>query len=158
MSTAPSGYSRAQIALHWLTAVAVLVAWFTQEAMEETAEAVWEAGGGPFPTVHTVAGFSAFVLILGRLWLRRRRGAPEPQGSERVRMAATWGHRLLYALVLLVPSLGALTWFGGFQDLGEVHELAAQALLVVALGHAAMALWHQYGKKDGTLMRMLRPE
>lgn len=156
--TTRTGYSRTQITLHWLTAIAVLVAWFTHEGMEDVAEAAWRANEGPFPTVHTVAGALAMILIITRIILRRRRGAPEPQGSEMAKLAATWGHRLIYALVLIVPLLGAATWFGGFRDLSDIHEIAAKSLMLAALGHATMAIWHQFGKKDGTLMRMLRPE
>ena len=153
-----TGYSLTHIVLHWLTAIAVLVAWFSHEAMEDIAEKAWDAGTGPFPTVHTIAGALAMVFILVRLFLRHRRGAPEPAGSEMVKMAATWGHRLLYALVIIVPLLGAATWFGGFKDLSDIHELAAKALMLAALGHALMSIWHQFVKKDGTLMRMFRPE
>ncbi|MCW1950182.1 MAG: cytochrome b/b6 domain-containing protein [Octadecabacter sp.] len=156
--TTRSGYSRTQIILHWLTVVAVLVAWFTHEGMEDVAKAAWRANEGPFPTVHTVAGALAFLMIVARLILRRRRGAPEPQGTEMAKLAATWGHRLIYALVIIVPLLGAATWFGGVRNLSDLHEIAAKGLMLAALGHAAMAIWHQFGKKDGTLMRMLRPE
>ena len=156
--TERTGYSLTQITLHWLTAIAVLVAWFTHEAMEDIARAAWRAGDGPFPTVHTIAGALAMVFILVRLFLRYRRGAPEPKGSDLVKLGAKWGHRLLYALVIIVPLLGAATWFGGFRDLSDLHEIAAKALMLVALGHAAMSIWHQFVKKDGTLMRMIKPE
>ena len=74
-----------------------------------------------------------------------------------MQQAAVWGHRLLYVLMLAVPALGAAAWYGGIEDAGEVHELAGNALMIVALGHAAVALWHQYVRRDGTLTRMLRP-
>lgn len=153
-----TGYSITQITLHWLTAIAILVAWFTHEKMEEIAKAAWRAGEGPFPTIHTAAGALAMVLIITRLVLRRRRGAPEPQGTGFNKAAAIWGHRLLYALVIVVPLLGAATWFGGFRDLSDLHEIAAKGLMLAALGHAVMAVWHQFAKKDGTLMRMIRPQ
>lgn len=155
--TLSPGYSRAQIALHWLTAIGVLTAWFTHEAMEEIARSIWRAGGTPVPTVHTISGFLVLVMVLARLWLRRRHGAPAPEGSDTMRAAAVWGHRALYALLIAVPLAGILSWFGGIRDLGEVHGVLGNALLLVALGHAAVALWHHYGRKDGTLMRMLRP-
>ncbi len=155
---APAGYSRVQIALHWLTAVGVLVAWFTHDAMEDIAKAAWEAGQEPFPTVHSVAGISVFFLVVIRLVLRARRGAPDPEAEGAMRTAAIWGHRALYLLLLGVPLGGFLTWIVGFHDLGEVHGLAGQALLLLALGHAVVALWHHYGLKDGTLRRMMRPE
>jgi cytochrome b561 len=153
-----TGYSVTQIVLHWLTAAAILTAWFTHDAMEDIAMAAWDAGQAPFPTIHTASGALAMVLIIARLIIRRRRGAPEPEGTEFNKMAATWGHRLLYALVIIVPLLGAATWFGGFSNLSDVHEIAAEALMFAALGRAAMAIFHQFVKKDGTLMRMLRPQ
>lgn len=156
--TTRTGYSITQITLHWLTLIAVLVAWFTHEAMEDIARAAWDTGSGPFPTVHTVAGALAMIFILTRLVLRYRRGAPEPQGSQLAKSAATWGHRAIYALVIIVPMLGAATWFGGFRGLSDLHEIAAKALMLAAIGHALMAIWHQYGKKDGSLMRMIQPE
>lgn len=152
----PSGYSRLQITLHWLTAIGVLIAWFTHDAMEDIAEATWKANEAPFPTVHTMAGMTVFLLVVIRLVVRHRQGAPEPAGSGAQALAAIWGHRVIYALVLAVPLIGFLTWIIGIRNLSGLHELTAKALMLVALGHAAMALWHQYIKKDGTLARMMR--
>ena len=151
------GYSRAQIALHWLTAIGVLTAWFTHERMIENLTALQETGGEPYPTIHSVAGITVFFLVLARLWLRHRHGAPEPNAEGLQLQAAIWGHRLLYLLLLAVPLGGFLTWIVGLHGLAFGHGLAGQALLAVALGHTLMALWHQYGKKDGTLLRMMRP-
>ena len=149
-------YSRSQIILHWITAIAVIVAFVSHDAMVATASAAWDAGEPPTPTLHTMAGAIAFVTILIRLWLRRRQGVPAPLGSDFNRTAAEWGHRLLYALVIVVPLLGALTWFADIRDLSPVHMWAGRALMLLALGHAAMAIFHQVVKKDGTLMRMFR--
>lgn len=151
-----TGYALSQIILHWLTALGVLVAWFTHEAMEDIARAAWKAGQDPFPTVHTVAGISVFVLVVIRLVVRHRTGAPEPTGEGMQLQAAKWGHRLLYVLVFLTPLVGFVTWILGFKDMSELHEITAQGLMIVALGHAAIAIWHQYVKKDGTLMQMIR--
>lgn len=154
---APKGYSTTQIALHWLTLIAVLTAWFTHEAMEEIAETVREAGGDPFPTVHTAAGALVLLIALARLVIRLRRGAPEPEGEGLQKTGAVWGHRLLYLMMIAVPVGGGIMWFGGVEALAEGHGLAGKALMVIFLGHAAMALWHHYVKRDGTLRRMLRP-
>ena len=150
-------YTRVQIALHWLTAATVLTAYFTHDAMEEIAREIWRAGGTPVPTVHTIAGFLTFLLVLARLTLRWRRGGPEPLAEGAARTAAVWGHRLLYLLLIAVPLGGVLTWFGGLRDLGELHGLAGKALMIVAAGHAAIALVHHFVLKDGTLRRMLNP-
>jgi cytochrome b561 len=71
--------------------------------------------------------------------------------------AATWGHRGLYLLLVAVPALGLAAWFGGLRALGDVHQVAANVLMIAAAAHAFMALWHQFVIKDGLLLRMLRP-
>ena len=55
-----------------------------------------------------------------------------------------------------VPALGAITWFGGIDATADFHVLAMNAMMLLALGHAAMALLHQFILKDGLLVRMLR--
>jgi cytochrome b561 len=59
--------------------------------------------------------------------------------------------------MLAVPLGGLCTYFLGL-DVGDLHELGANVLMVVILGHALMALYHQYVLKDGVLSRMMRPE
>jgi cytochrome b561 len=156
--TERTGYSLTQIILHWLTAIGVITAFLTHDAMKEAFKALRDTGGAPYPTPHTIAGFTVFLLVAIRLFLRARRGAPEPSASGLQLQAATWGHRLLYALLLAVPLLGFFTWIVGITGLSDVHGFLGQSLMVVALGHALVAIWHQFGKKDGTLTRMLRPE
>ena len=39
----------------------------------------------------------------------------------------------------------------------DVHALLANVLMVVAGGHALIALYHQYVLKDRLLLRMMRP-
>ncbi len=154
----PAGYSRTQIILHWITAIAILITFLTHDAMIAAVAAARDSGTAPFPTLHTAAGMVAFFAILIRLWLRRRRGAPAPQGAAFNQMAAEWGHRLLYALLVIVPILGALNWFGGLQALEPLHKYAGRGLILLSLGHALMAIFHQVVKKDGTLMRMVRAD
>ena len=38
----------------------------------------------------------------------------------------------------------------------EVHEVAAYALIALAVGHVAAAIYHQVALKDGVLLRMMR--
>ncbi|EPX87339.1 Cytochrome B561 [Rubellimicrobium thermophilum DSM 16684] len=59
--------------------------------------------------------------------------------------------------MLAVPLGGALVWYLGANSLGELHELAGNALFVLALAHAALALFHHYVLRDGLLVRMIRP-
>lgn len=159
MSRSPDAYSRLQIALHWGVAVLIAIAWFSHEDMGRTLRDRIEAGttGLDGATVHTVAGGLVLLFVLWRLAVRLKRGAPEPSGSPAVVTAAHWGHRALYFLMLAVPALGAAAWYGHLRDLGEIHEIAAQVLMLTVLGHIAMAIWHEAVKKDGTMRRMVRP-
>lgn len=159
--TRRTGYSTAQITLHWLTAILIFAAWFTHENMGRALKTRLDSGatGTEGNTLHVWLGGAAFAVILIRLLVRAIQGAPGPlPGTTRaMEAAALWGHRLLYLLMLAAPALGALAWYGGVKAAGEVHELAGSALFFLALGHAAVAIWHQYIKRDGALTRMTHP-
>lgn len=152
------GYSGIQIALHWLIAVLILVAWLSGEGAEEAMEAV-ENGGVVGFVPHVAFGLAILLLVVVRILVRLSRGAPTAPGTPGSLsvMAADWGHRLIYLLMVAVPLGGASVFFLGLE-VGEIHSLAANILMLVVLGHALMALYHQYVLKDGLLRRMMRAE
>jgi cytochrome b561 len=153
-----AGYSTLQIALHWAIAVLILAAWLSGEGAEEAVEAIEDGGAAGF-VPHVAFGLSILALVILRVVVRLSRGAPAAPGvpgSPQVKLA-DWGHRLLYLLMIAVPLGGASVWFLGL-DVGEIHGLFANVLLIVALGHAVMALYHQYVLKDGLLRRMIWAE
>ena len=153
-----TGYSGLQIALHWVVAILILVAWLSAEGAEEAMEAVEDGGAVGF-VPHVAFGLAILALVVVRILVRLSRGAPaapgEP-GSLAVK-AADWGHRLINLLMIAVPLGGASVFFLGL-DVGDVHGLAANVLMLVVLGHALMALYHQYILKDGLLRRMMKAE
>lgn len=153
-----TGYSGLQIALHWVVAILILVAWLSAEGAEEAMEAVEDGGAVGF-VPHVALGLAILALVVVRILVRLSRGAPaapgEP-GSLAVK-AADWDHRLIYLLMIAVPLGGASVFFLGL-DVGDVHGLAANVLMLVVLGHALMALYHQYILKDGLLRRMMKAE
>ncbi|MBV0913903.1 cytochrome b [Anianabacter salinae] len=161
MSTRPA-YSPLQIGLHWLVAILIFAAWFTHEDMGQALRQRIETGatGIEGNTLHVWLGGAAFLLILARIVVRMVSGAPAPeaQGGPLMAKAAVWGHRLLYALMILAPMAGAAAWYGGVREAGEVHETLGSALFFIALAHAVVALVHHYVLKDGTLLRMIRPK
>ena len=159
MSTPRTGYSGPQIALHWIVAVLIFGAWFTHEGMGRALRQRIEQDLSGFDgaTLHTILGGTAFAFVLVRMIVRFKNGAPDPHGSPFVQMAATWGHRLLYVLMITAPISGAITWYGKVEGLGEIHELVGNALMLVAVGHLLMAMLHQALWSDGTLMRMITP-
>lgn len=153
-----TGYSGIQIALHWLIAILIVTAWFTGEGAEEAMEVVEEGGTVGF-VPHVAVGLSILALVVVRVLVRLTRGAPAAPGAPGSLsvLAADWGHRLIYLLMIAVPLGGISVFFLGL-DVGEIHGLAANLLMLVVLGHALMALYHQYVLKDGLLRRMMKAE
>jgi cytochrome b561 len=153
-----TGYSTLQIALHWAVAVLIVIAYLTSEGAEEAMEVIEDGGTVGF-LPHAALGMAVFALVLVRIVVRLMRGAPAAPGvpgSWQVK-AAEWGHRLLYLLMLAVPLGGMSIWIGG-MDNGDIHGFFATVLMVVAGGHAVVALVHHYVLRDGLLRRMMKAE
>ena len=133
----------------------------------------------PIYTFHKSIGITILALAVLRLVWRAFDPRPaEPDGMPKWQLVgARAGHALLYVLLFLVPLSGwwydsvsglrPLYWFGLLeiphivapdpslkQFARDAHEYLFWALLVVALGHAAMAFIHQFVNRDGTLTRM----
>lgn len=155
-----SGYSGLQIGLHWLIAVLILANWFLGEGAEEVMEKIEEGAADPGFSLHIPIGLLILALVVLRIVLKVVRGGPMPPGAPGSLpvKAALAGHAALYLLMLAVPLGGAMVFFAGFGQFGGVHALAANLLMVLALGHALIALYHQYVVKDRLLLRMMRPE
>ena len=125
---------------------------------------------------HKSLGMVLGLLVLLRLaWaLLRPRVPPLAQGAARQRLASG-AHRLLYALMLLVPLAGFLgsvfsgypirfyglllpQWSGRWDAakalMAGVHHWSAWALLALAVLHVAATAHHQLVLRDGALRRM----
>ncbi|MEP6939373.1 MAG: cytochrome b [Rudaea sp.] len=134
----------------------------------------------PVYNLHKSIGITILVLAVLRLAWRAFDPHPVmPAGTSTWQaLGARAGHVLLYVLLFLVPlsgwwfdsvtALRPLYWFNlipipplGAPDpaLKELardrHEFLFWVLVVVALGHAAMAFVHQFVSRDGILSRML---
>lgn len=158
----PQGYSRAQIALHW----AVFLLLVSQYLLEDGISSAWrayrrgeEAGFDLTVPLHVFGGIAILLLVLWRVALRLRRGAPAlpAGGNPMLDRIAGITHLALYALLLALPVSGALAWFGGLTQPSEVHEAMTTALLIVSGLHILGALYHQFVLRDGLMERMKRP-
>ncbi|HEY9213189.1 MAG TPA: cytochrome b [Ancylobacter sp.] len=171
-------YSFAARALHWLVAAFVICQIPLGLYMVARGAATdFDALTGKLYDLHKLAGFTVLWLIVLRIHIRFRRGALPPLATltpfERIASGAV--HRLLYALLLIVPLLGwagisaypALNIFGLFNLPGilpaneplankilGLHGLLAQLLGILVLIHIAAALRHRFIKRDGLLRRM----
>jgi cytochrome b561 len=157
-----TGYSGLQIGLHWVIAVLIFGAYFTSDDMGDALRQRLEssATGIDGNTLHVWLGGAVFVLVLLRIVVRLMRGAPgaAPGTSPLMTAAAKWGHRLIYLLMVLVPMGGAVAWYGGVRDVGEMHEVLGNLLMLIVAGHVLAAILHEALARDGTMARMFRPE
>ncbi|MDE2306013.1 MAG: cytochrome b [Gammaproteobacteria bacterium] len=162
-------YSGLMIAIHWTTAVLVLVAYLVSESSEHF-------GQHP-PVLHFACGLAVLALVAVRLLARASGGAPRPLegGPSWLAMLAKLGHLTLYLLLIAVPLTG---WYalsrlgrpidlwgvsippiaaavkGDIGEIGDVHQVGGNLLLILAGLHAAMGLWHQFVRRDHVLERM----
>ena len=156
--TRKTPYSTLQISLHWATALLIAANYFISDGMGDALDAHMNGGAltGFTPTWHIWAGSVLLGLVVARIVVRLITGAPVQAGAPTLAArAAEAGHWVLYALMLAVPLLGAITWFGKFDSTGGLHVLVMNVLMVVILGHAAMAIFHHYVLKDGLLKKMI---
>ncbi len=116
------------------------------------------------------------LIVLRLLWRLGHRPPTWPVSmSGAQRAAAQWGHRALYAAMLVLPASGAIgsnfskhgvKFFGlalaplgpdlpgVYKFFNTVHELTAWLLAALIAGHVLMALKHAFIDRDGLLARM----
>lgn len=156
------GWSKRQVVLHWSVVVLVVIQLFLGETMEEAWEAREEgmaASAAPLGAwAHVAVGASVLLIMLYRLYLRRRLGHP-PRPERQPQWASTAGavtHWVLYALLILMPLAGATAWFLGVEAAAELHGGPLRlALIAVVLLHAAGALTEHFVFRSPVLKRML---
>lgn len=161
-TTAPNGYSRAQVILHWLIAALILFQLLAHEGMEMAWRALrmgGEVSGNPVP--HIIAGSAILILAAIRLVIRLRHGAPphpagQPAAFGILANVVHWG---IYVLLFALPISGLVAWFGGVEPAAMAHAGPLRlALIGLVLLHIAGALVQQFVLRSGVLMRMLKPQ
>jgi cytochrome b561 len=164
MSSHPSGYTHTQIALHWLIAALVVFQLVFGEDIVPAFRA-FRQGAEPASdallsaNLHVYVGLAILILAILRVALRIRYGAPPLPADENVvlQYVAKLAHVVLYAAIFLMPVTGALAWYFGMGEIGELHEIGKPVIIVVVLVHAAGALWQHFVAKTDVLKRMLKP-
>jgi cytochrome b561 len=160
------------IALHWITALLVVVLWTIGQTMHFVPNGPLKVD---YRSVHITCGVVLGVVLVVRLaWLTRWQSLP-PIGHGVLLVIARVTHWLLYALLFITVGLGvAYLWVRGdsifnvfavpaldpgnralVRQVGGWHALAANTLLIVAGVHAAAGLLHHFVLRDATLRQML---
>jgi cytochrome b561 len=167
------GYGLVARALHWAVFLLVVtVGWLglLHDDWPKQTQAFWI-------NLHALLGLLMFALVLWRLAWRQTHTPPDlpPDVGEFSRRLSHPVHVLLYALLVVIPTLGITTFiwhgrvfnFGLFQFNPHVtpnktifhptedwHGYLAYGLFGLAGLHALAALWHHLIRKDGVLRRM----
>jgi len=161
------------IALHWLTAVLVVLLWTIGQTIDFAPNGALRVD---YRSLHMVLGVSLGVVLIVRVVWRTTRGGMLPALNHGLLLAiARATHYLLYALMLVTVGLGFTNvWARGdsifnlvrvpqlipgdrafVHQIGDWHALGANAVLIVAGLHSAAALFHHFIMRDATLRRML---
>lgn len=164
-------YGGVAIAIHWLTALAVLGLLASGTLMEDMSSAEQI----PVLRVHAIMGSAVLVLTLLRLiwwWVADRRPLPAtgmPAWQRRLSQAT---HVVLYLILIIMgvsgismivmTGAGEILLGGAAAPLPEfdelparaAHGLGATAMFVFAGLHIAAALYHQFVRQDRLLGRM----
>ncbi|WP_422011494.1 cytochrome b/b6 domain-containing protein [Roseateles sp.] len=179
--TAPR-YAPLSRALHWLTAIAVTVAFILgpggfSRLMRQGVDPATRPG----IVWHESLGLLVLALTLLRLlWVALRPGKPQFDMPAWMQALSRLVHGALWALLLALPAtallaLGSegrpltllggvrvdqLPWIagsrlGGLADWGDVHGLLGDVLMWLAGLHALAALFHHFVRRDGVLAAML---
>jgi cytochrome b561 len=163
-------YDNATIRFHWTSAALIAALW----VIGETAD--WFPRGptrGAAWSIHFTLGAVLAIIWIARIVWRISAGRRLPGvGSPLMVKLAAAGHRLLYAGIGVVIALGIANLYAhgssvwGLVDFPKLsdatlrhditmaHEWTANILLLLAAGHAAVAVSHQYLRRDGALTRM----
>lgn len=173
-------YSAVARAFHWITVAFVAVQVPIGLAMVYRGYDlnIWDETTNSLYSTHKLLGFTLLWVVLARLAYRFVHGAPKPEPTLEPwqRTGSTIVHWSLYVLLIVMPILGwigislypALDIFGLFslpaltspnQELANqvlaVHASLAWLLIALIIGHAGMALFHYFVRKDNVLRRML---
>jgi cytochrome b561 len=169
-----TNYDRVAIALHWATAVLVVL----QMALAQMWD-LWDRPAHRFMTIsHMSLGVVLTGIIVARIMWRLIPGHQVPAANVGIAgIAAKAVHYLLYAMLAAEAVLGfVLRWSEGkpmnffgllipapfekwsreaHHQVGEIHEWNGWAIIAIATLHALAALYHHYALKDRVLLRML---
>jgi cytochrome b561 len=173
-AAAPERYDVGAIAFHWIVAALIVFLGglgLLFDDMPKPLQPFWI-------NVHGSVGLIYLALVIARLaWRAGHRPPPLPGDvGEFWRRTSSAAHHLMYVLMLVIPAAGivAYVWHGRAFDYGlfqlnfgvpsdratfhpaeEIHQLLAYALFALAGLHILGALWHQYVRRDGVLLRIL---
>lgn len=174
MTVSSQRFTLPQRLLHWLMAICILAMLFIGVGMVSTITPKYLK----LIEIHKPLGIAILALVLIRLGLRFRYGAPALPGDlpKPMQLAAYLSHYVLYVLMIGMPLLGwgmlsaasyPVVLFGGVHlppilplsasvhtILWDAHHYLAFVFFALILLHVAAALFHALVRHDGVFAAM----
>lgn len=165
-------YGSVAIAIHWLSAILIVILLASGFRTANMSDAVAKAGT---LMVHAPAGILLLVLTMARIgWWLFADSKPEPLGNSPrwQEQAARAVHLLFYVVILgmaasgigmfILSGAGAVLFGGAEGTLPDFwfypprypHAIGALILIALLVAHIGAALYHHFALKDGVLRRM----
>ena len=172
LKSSPNRYGAVAIAIHWLTALAILGMLVSGLAAANSTDPETEFS---LLRGHAIMGSLIGILTLLRIvwWLFFDKRPADQTGMTRGQVLASHVvHYTLYAVILVMVSSGFATVImtgANLQLFGAaplplpdfelappftVHGILARVLIALLIGHIGAALYHQFIKRDRLLSRM----
>ncbi len=170
VKSASDRYGSVAIAIHWLTAILILVMFILGFSAEE---AETDALERMLLIPHIVIGITILLLTLFRIgwWVfADKKPAEQPGIPTWQARLATLVHILAYVFIIglavsgiatnivsgMIPALASGTPLPSLEDVApfEVHETLAKLFIGLLVVHIGAALYHHFIRRDGLLARM----
>ena len=170
LKTAPENYNAVAKWLHWSIAALIITNYIIGLTLDST----------DWYTFHEQNGLTILLLVLLRIIWRLSSSFPMnlPTISAAENLAAKSGQGMLYLLMLIIPISGVLlveahgyplALWGLWQIplllakqphavghlIKEWHLWLAHSIIIIATGHALIAIYHHVISKNRLLLRML---
>lgn len=171
------GYGALSIGLHWLSALTVIILLALGIWMVDLS--YYDPWYQDAPLIHQSLGLLLVVVTIIRLCNKMLSQHPEPLTTGLQHYAATFGHQLLYLLLVGLLVSGYVISAADGEDLwvfdwisvpafvvadsdtvdvaGALHEWGSYCLIGLLVIHIGAALYHHLVTKDKTLIRMVQP-
>jgi cytochrome b561 len=176
-ATSRPRYDRVAVWLHWGIGVLLLAEIAFGLLLDEIAPRGTPARAGVI-NLHKSVGIVIGVLIVIRIAWRLGHAPPPWPATMSIRRqrAASLGHLMLYACMVVAPLAGYLgsnfskhgvrffgvvlapwgpDWPAAYSFLVGLHDASTYLLLALTIGHVAMALKHALIERDGIFARIL---
>lgn len=159
----PGAYTRNQLIAHWMVAILALVQLLFGGDMAEAYAAASEAGAWPLSGaawMHGGVGLTILALMLWRLGMRLRHGAPPPPQDlpAALRALSRANHFAFYGVLIAMPLAGLWATLTLNDAVARLHAAAAGLLLALIALHLAGAILHMVKPGSTAWRRMLRTD